>query len=177
MLWDSAKAWGMYTVIKFKYSICIDSMVPSCILHARHKWIVFAEVGKVVCKTEHNEQCESVNCKKWNNVDDLHNMIPLQKIKKIGITRHHCDRNRAFGNSFSLQHHQWNYITSENTPVWASFLNNTAARACLPFAMLDTSQIQEIKRIKNIIKCISLENMGQTQVDVRQRPGYKAVVL
>jgi len=56
-------------------------------------------------------------------------------------------RNLAFGNRVSLQHHQWNYITSENTPVWASFLDNTAALACLPFAMLDTSQIQEIQRI------------------------------
>jgi hypothetical protein len=44
---------------------------------------------------------------------------------------------------------------------------------------LNTSQIQEIQleRIKNIITCISLENMGETQVDVRQRPGYKAAVL
>jgi hypothetical protein len=44
-------------------------------------------------------------------------MIPLQKIKKIGITWHHCDRNQAFRNRMSLQHHQWNYITSENTAV------------------------------------------------------------
>ena len=56
-------------------------------------------------------------------------------------------------------------------------MDNTAALACLPFAILDTSQIQEIQRIKNIITRISLEYMGQTQVDVRQRPGYKAVVL
>jgi hypothetical protein len=57
--------------------------------------------------------------------------------------------------------------------------DNTAAQAYLPFAMLDTSQIQEIQRIKNIITNIYLENMGQTQVDsdVKQRPGYKAVVL
>jgi hypothetical protein len=104
-------------------------------------------------------------------------MIPLQKIKKIIITWHHCDRNRAFRNRISLQHHQWNYISSENTPVWESFLDNTAARACLPFTMLDTSQIQEIQRIENIITNISLEIMGQTQVDIRQRPCYKAVVL
>jgi hypothetical protein len=56
-------------------------------------------------------------------------------------------------------------------------LDNTAALACLPFAMLDTSQIQEIQRIKNIITNTSLKKMGQMQVDVRQRPGYKAVVL
>ncbi len=74
-------------------------------------------------------------------------MIPLQKTKKIGIT-HHCDRNRAFRNMISLQHHQWNNITSENTPVWESFLDNTAAQAYLPFAMLDTSQIQEIQGLK-----------------------------
>jgi hypothetical protein len=84
-------------------------------------------------------------------------MIPLKKIKKIGITWHHCD------------------ITSENTPVCASFLDNTAALACLPFAMLDTSQIQEIQRVKNIIRCISLENMGHTQVDVRQKPTGRVV--
>ncbi len=41
----------------------------------------------------------------------------------------------------------------------------------------DSKEIQEIQRIKNIKTNISLENMGQTQVDVRQRPGYKAVVL
>jgi hypothetical protein len=41
----------------------------------------------------------------------------------------------------------------------------------------DSKEIQEIQRIKNIITNISLENMGQTQVDVRQRPGYKAGVL
>jgi hypothetical protein len=63
-------------------------------------------------------------------------------------------------------------------------LDNTTALACLPFAMLDTSQIQEIQRIfkrfkglKIFKKKISLENMGQTQVDVRQRPCYKTVVL
>jgi hypothetical protein len=47
----------------------------------------------------------------------------------------------------------------------------------MPFAMLDTSQIQGFQRVKNIITNISLENMGQTQVDVRQRLGYKAAVL
>jgi hypothetical protein len=41
----------------------------------------------------------------------------------------------------------------------------------------DSKEVQEIQRIKNIITCISLENMGQTQIDVRQRLGYKAVVL
>jgi hypothetical protein len=41
----------------------------------------------------------------------------------------------------------------------------------------DSKAIQEIQRIKNIKTNISLENMGQMQVDVRQRPGYKAVVL
>jgi len=41
----------------------------------------------------------------------------------------------------------------------------------------DSKDIQEIQRIKNIKTNISLENKGQTQVDVRQRPGYKAVVL
>jgi hypothetical protein len=41
----------------------------------------------------------------------------------------------------------------------------------------DSKEIQEIQRIKNIITCITLENMEQTQVDVKQRPGYKAVVL
>ncbi len=63
-------------------------------------------------------------------------------------------------------------------------MDNTAALACLPFTMLDTSQIQEIQRrfkrfkgLKIFKTNISLENMGQTQVDVRQRPGYKAVVL
>ena len=59
-----------------------------------------------------------------------------------------------------------------------SFLDYTAARASsAPLAMLDTSQIQQIQRIKNIITCISLENMGEMQVDVRQRPGYKAWIL
>jgi hypothetical protein len=61
-------------------------------------------------------------------------------------------------------------------------LDNTAALACLPFAMhitdsRDSKDIQEIQRIKNIKTNISLEKKGQTQVDVRQRPGYKAVVL
>jgi hypothetical protein len=41
----------------------------------------------------------------------------------------------------------------------------------------DSKDIQETQRIKNIKANISQENMGQTQVDVRQRPGYKAVVL
>ncbi len=41
----------------------------------------------------------------------------------------------------------------------------------------DSKEVQEIQRIENFITNISLENMGQTQVDVRQRPGYKAVVL
>jgi hypothetical protein len=34
----------------------------------------------------------------------------------------------------------------------------------------DSKDIQEIQRIKNIKTNISLENKGQTQVDVRQRP-------
>jgi hypothetical protein len=41
----------------------------------------------------------------------------------------------------------------------------------------DSKDIQEIERINNIKTNISLENMGQTQVDVRQRPDYKAAVL
>ncbi len=41
----------------------------------------------------------------------------------------------------------------------------------------DSKDIQEIQWIKTIKANISQENMGQTQVDVRQRPGYKAVVL
>jgi len=40
----------------------------------------------------------------------------------------------------------------------------------------DSKEIQEIQRIKNIITNTSLKKMGQMQVDVRQRPGYKAVV-
>jgi hypothetical protein len=41
----------------------------------------------------------------------------------------------------------------------------------------DSKDIQEIQRIKNIITNTSLKKMGQMQVDVKQRPGYKAVVL
>jgi inner membrane protein involved in colicin E2 resistance len=41
----------------------------------------------------------------------------------------------------------------------------------------DSKEIQEIQRIKNIITNTSLKKMGQMQVDVRQRPVYKAVVL
>ncbi len=41
----------------------------------------------------------------------------------------------------------------------------------------DSKDIHEIQRIKKIKKNISLENKRQTQVDVRQRPGYKAVEL
>jgi hypothetical protein len=42
--------------------------------------------------------------------------------------------------------------------------------------MLDPSQIQEIQRIKNIIAGIFLANIGETQVDARQRPGYMAAI-
>jgi hypothetical protein len=42
---------------------------------------------------------------------------------------------------------------------------------------LGHAQIQEIQRIQNIIICLSLENMGEMQVDVRQRTGYKAAIL
>jgi hypothetical protein len=40
--------------------------------------------------------------------------------------------------------------------------------------MLAPSQIQEIQGIKNIKTGISLGNMGEIQIDVRQRPGFKA---
>ncbi len=92
-------------------------------------------------------------------------------------------RNLAFGNRVSLQHHQWNYITSENRPVWSFFGQHSSTGL---FALSharhitdsrDSKDIQEIQRIKNIKTNISLENKGQMKVDVRQRPGYKAVVL
>ncbi len=51
MLWDSAKAWSIYAVIKFKYSICIDSVVSSSII-CKAQIHVFAEIGKVVCKRD-----------------------------------------------------------------------------------------------------------------------------
>ena len=41
----------------------------------------------------------------------------------------------------------------------------------------DSKEIQEIQRIKKFITNTSLKQMGETQVDVRQRPGYKAGVL
>ena len=41
----------------------------------------------------------------------------------------------------------------------------------------DSKDIHEIQRIKKILKNISLENKGQTQVDVRQRPGYKPIII
>jgi hypothetical protein len=60
---------------------------------------------------------------------------------------------------------------------WASLLANAAALDASPFGMLDTSQIQEIQRIKIIITRISLGNVGEMQINARQRPGYKAAVL
>jgi hypothetical protein len=41
----------------------------------------------------------------------------------------------------------------------------------------DSKDIQEIQRIKNIKTCISRGKTGETHVDVRQRLGFKAVIL
>jgi hypothetical protein len=43
--------------------------------------------------------------------------------------------------------------------------------------MLAASQIQELQGNKNIKTGISLGNKGEIQVDVRQRPGFKAALL
>ena len=56
-----------------------------------------------------------------------------------------------------------------------SFLACEAARdASLPFVILDTWQIEEIQRIKNIIMCTSLQQMAGIQVDVRDNRRHKA---
>jgi hypothetical protein len=43
--------------------------------------------------------------------------------------------------------------------------------------MLAPSQIQEIQGIKNIKTGISLGNMGEIQIDVRQRPDLRQRLL
>jgi hypothetical protein len=75
-------------------------------------------------------------------------MIPLQKIKKIGITWHHCD-----GTGFREQDQpatspmELHYIRKHaKLSVLFGQHSGTGPQACLPFAMLDTSQIQEIQR-------------------------------
>jgi hypothetical protein len=110
-------------------------------------------------------------------------MIPLQKIKKIGITWHHCD-----GTGFREQDQpatspmELHYIRKHASLSVLFGQHSGTGLLALRHARhitdsRDSKEIQEIQRIKNIITNTSLKNMGQMQVDVRQRPGYKAVVL
>jgi hypothetical protein len=57
---------------------------------------------------------------------------------------------------------------------FASLWDNVAELLCSPLFMLAQSQIQEIQGIKNIKTGISLGNMGEIQIVVRQMPGFKA---
>jgi hypothetical protein len=111
-------------------------------------------------------------------------MIPFQKIKKIGITWHHCD-----GTCFR------ELDQPATSPMELHYIRKHAANLRVLFGQhsgtgllalrharhitdsRDSKEIQEIQMIKNIITNTSLKKMGQMQVDVRQKPGYKAVVL
>jgi hypothetical protein len=110
-------------------------------------------------------------------------MIPLQKIKKIGITWHHCDGTGLSGTGSPATSPMELHYTRKHASLSVLFGQHSCTGL---FALRharhitdsrDSKEIQEIQRIKNIITNTSLKKMGQTQVDVRQRPGYKAVVL
>jgi hypothetical protein len=113
-------------------------------------------------------------------------MIPLQKIKKIGITWHHCDgtgfREQDQTATSPMELHYNDYIRKHASLSVLFRQHSGTGLLALRHARhitdsRDSKEIQEIQRIKNIITNTSLKKMGQMQVDVRQRPDYKAVVL
>ncbi len=110
-------------------------------------------------------------------------MIPLQKIKRIGITWHHCDGTGLSGTGSACNITNGITLHQKTRQSESPFEQHSSTGL---FALRharhiidsrDSKEIQGIQRIKNIIPFISLKKMGQTQEDVRQRPGYKAVVL
>ncbi len=109
-------------------------------------------------------------------------MIPLQKIKKIGITWQHCDGTGLSGTGSACNITKVHYIRKHASLSVLFGQDSGTGLFALRHARhitdsRDSKEIQEIQRIKNIITNTSLKKMGQTQVDVRQRPCYKAVVL
>jgi hypothetical protein len=93
----------------------------------------------------------------------------------VGNTR--CCLSQGFESSSLSDELSESAFPFDSLGFWASLAASEAARDASPLFMLDTSQIGEIQRIKIIITRTSLKNVGEIQVDVRHRAGYKAVIL